>query len=86
MIGARQPNGPNYRSLLSAAYPTREDINMMRAEPAGVTAFSGLCLFDSIRSNFYICYIFLRDFFMLTSKNQIFQISFVLLVWPLKYF
>ena len=63
MIGARQPNGPSYRSLLSAAYPIREDIKMMRAEPAGVTAFSGLCLFDSIHSSFYVYDIFLRDIY-----------------------
>ena len=33
MIGARQPSGLYYWSLLTAAYPTGEDLNSMRAEP-----------------------------------------------------
>ena len=36
MIGAKQPSGRHGWSLLTAAYPTRKDLNMMRTEPAGV--------------------------------------------------
>ena len=54
MIGARQLSGLNYWSLLIAAYPTREDLNTMRAERAGVIANSGIDEYQELTSKGFL--------------------------------
>ena len=67
MIWAIRPSGLNYQSLLTADYPTREDLITIRAGPAGVISKSGLMSYKVSKSTFRLSFVFYPNFELFPS-------------------
>ena len=59
MIEARQQSRLDYRSILTAAYPAREDLNMVITEAARVIVHSSIM---SIKNSLASCLLRLLNF------------------------